>query len=70
MRQTCDQPGYFAGISRARAISREGLYEGLDWLSSNIANKVSFVFYTSDSAYDAFKITLTYCTQQLLSFYF
>ena len=29
-------------IQSTCATSGEGLYEGLDWLSSNIANKVSF----------------------------
>ena len=45
----------FRYIQSTCATSGEGLYEGLDWLSNNIANKVinlfSFFLYTISDAY-------------------
>ncbi|CAK9187584.1 unnamed protein product [Ilex paraguariensis] len=41
-------------IHNTSAISREGLYEGLDWLSNNIADKVTFSYNKTLNAVDLY----------------
>lgn len=52
---------YCRYIQSTCATSGEGLYEGLDWLSNNIANKVSHALvYDINSLASAFVNTLTF----------
>jgi hypothetical protein len=63
---------YFRYIQSTCATSGEGLYEGLDWLSNNIANKVShaLVYDIASLAYFRFCKYLDLFFFLFLSFWF